>query len=91
MSTMQQFHQGMSQIWGALIDGWRELYHPAANALTRFSPHTGFSTLRVCGRRIGLWRGKGPWFRSRAEARKRRQPSYGRLGYFQRYDFMSAF
>jgi hypothetical protein len=28
---MQQFYQGMSQAWGALMDGWREFYHRAAN------------------------------------------------------------
>ena len=38
MSTLQQFREGMSQAWDALMDGWRELYHRAANAITRFTP-----------------------------------------------------
>jgi len=38
MSTLQQFRQGMSMAWGALMDGWHELYHRAANAITRFTP-----------------------------------------------------
>lgn len=39
MSTLQQFREGMSQAWQAMLDGWRELYQRAANALTHFSPH----------------------------------------------------
>ena len=39
MSTLEQFREGMSMAWEALLDGWRELYHRAANALTHFSPH----------------------------------------------------
>lgn len=39
MSTLQQFREGMSIAWDALVDGWRELYQRAANALTRFTPH----------------------------------------------------
>jgi len=38
MSTLQQFREGMSIAWEALVEGWRELYQQAANALTHFSP-----------------------------------------------------
>lgn len=38
MSTLQQFRDGMSMAWDALVEGWRELYHRAADALTRFTP-----------------------------------------------------
>ena len=45
MSTLQQFRQGMSLAWDALMDGWRELYHRAANAITRFTPQGSMGEL----------------------------------------------
>jgi len=38
MSTLQQFRQGMNQAWDRVVDGWRHLYHQAANAITRYTP-----------------------------------------------------
>jgi len=35
MSTLQQFDEGMNQAWYTLVDGWRDLYHRAASAITR--------------------------------------------------------
>jgi len=40
MSTLQQLREGMNQAWDALVDGWRDLYRRASNAITRFTPHT---------------------------------------------------
>lgn len=39
MSTLQQFREGVTQAWDMVLDGWRHLYHRAANAITRFTPH----------------------------------------------------
>ena len=38
MSTLQQIRQGVNQAWDRVMDGWRHLYHQAANAITRFTP-----------------------------------------------------
>lgn len=39
MSTLQHLREDMNQVWDTLVDGWRHLYHRAANAITRFTPH----------------------------------------------------
>lgn len=38
MSRLQQLNEGMSHAWDTLVDGWRHLYHRAADAITRFRP-----------------------------------------------------
>jgi len=39
MSTLQQIRQGVNQAWDRVVDGWRHLYHQAANAITHFTPN----------------------------------------------------
>ena len=39
MSTLQQIRQGVNQAWDRVVDGWRHLYHQAANAITRYTPN----------------------------------------------------
>ena len=36
MSTLQQIREGMGIAWDALVEGWRELFYRAGNAITRF-------------------------------------------------------
>lgn len=41
MSTFDQIREGMTQAWGSLMEGWRQLYTRAAGAMTRFRPRSG--------------------------------------------------
>lgn len=53
MSTLNQLREGMNQAWDALVDGWRDLYRRASNAITRFTPHTSKGEL-VAGDKEGI-------------------------------------
>ncbi len=46
MSTLEQLGEGMNHAWDALVDGWRDLYRRATNAITRFTPHGSKGELR---------------------------------------------
>lgn len=37
MTTLQQLHEGISEAWDSLVEGWQKLYRRASGAITRFT------------------------------------------------------